>query len=206
MLTTRRLTSNIYLEREEEELLLQFYEKGEEISIFDPGVWQVYKGVVQLSRIGNDGREVIIGWGTSNTAFGSWLDNPPNYRALALTDVYVKWYEEKDIQRSASLARSLIAQFSDRLIQSERLMAIAANRRIEDRLWELLLMLAKIMGQKAIDGTRLPLRFTHQQLAEIICTTRVTITRVLGTFQDRGWVYFDSDRHIIIRAQNNQYI
>jgi CRP-like cAMP-binding protein len=200
MLTTRRLTSNIYLEREEEELLLQFYEKGEEISIFDTGVWQVYKGVVQLSRIGNDGREVIMGWGTSNTAFGSWLDERPNYRALALTDVYVKWYDEKDIQRSASLARSLIAQFSDRLIQSERLMAIAANRRIENRLWELLLMLEKIMGQKAIGGTRLPIRFTHQQLAEIICTTRVTVTRVLGIFQDRGCICLDSDRHIIIKS------
>ncbi len=203
MLLTRRLTSNIYLEREEEELLLQFYEKGEEISIFDTGVWQVYKGVVQLSRISHDGKEIVLGWGTSNTAFGSWLNDTPHYRALALTDVYVKWYDAKDIELSASLARSLLAQFSDRLIKSEQLLAIAAIRKIEDRLWQLLLMLQKIMGQNAIDGTRLQVRFTHQQLAEIICTTRVTVTRVLGTFQDRGWISIDDDRHIIIKPQNH---
>ena len=198
MLLTQRLTSNVYLEREEE-LLLQFYEQGEEISIFDPGVWQVYKGVVQLSRISDDGKEVILGWGTSNTAFGSWLDDSPAYRAVALTDVYVKWYESKDINKSPSLARSLLAQFSDRLIKSEQLLAIAGIRRIEDRLWQLLLMLRKVMGQNVTDGTRLQVRFTHQQLAEIICTTRVTVTRILGNFQNRGWISWDSARHIIIK-------
>lgn len=200
MLLTRRLTSNIYLEREEEELLLQFYEKGEEIPIFEPGVWQVYKGVVQLSRISHEGKEVILGWGTSNTAFGSWLNDPPNYRAIALTDIYVKWYEPKDINKSPSLARSLLAQFSDRLIKSEQLLAIAAVRRIEDRLWQLLLMLRKVMGQNVTDGTRIQVRFTHQQLAEIIFTTRVTVTRILGDFQNRGWINIDSDRHIIINS------
>ena len=200
MLLTRRLTSNIYLEREEEELLLQFYEKGEEIPIFEPGVWQVYKGVVQLSRISHEGKEVILGWGTSNTAFGSWLNDPPNYRAVALTDIYVKWYEPKDINKSPSLARSLLAQFSDRLIKSEQLLAIAAVRRIEDRLWQLLLMLRKVMGQNVTDGTRIQVRFTHQQLAEIIFTTRVTVTRILGDFQNRGWINIDSDRHIIINS------
>ena len=203
MLLTRRLTSNTYLEREEEELLLQFYEKGEEISIFDPGVWQVYKGVIQLSRISHDGKEVVLGWGTSNTAFGSWLDGSPNYRAVALSDVYVKWYEPKDIDRSPSLARSLLAQFSDRLIKSEQLLAIAAIRKIEDRLWQLLLMLQKVMGQNVNHGVRLQIRFTHQQLAEIICTTRVTVTRILGDFQNRGWINIDSDRHIIIRNLSN---
>ena len=198
MLLTRRLTSNIYLEREEEELLLQFYEKGEEIPIFDPGVWQVYKGIVQLSRISHDGKEIVLGWGTSNTAFGSWLDDAPNYRAVALSDVYIKWYESKYINKSPSLARSLLTQFSDHLLKSEQLLAIVAIRRIEDRLWQLLLMLGKVMGQNVADGERLPVRFTHQQLADIIRTTRVTVTRILGHFQNRGWISIDCDRHLII--------
>ena len=199
MLTTRRVTSNIYLEREEEELFLQFYEKGEEISIFDPGVWQVYRGVVQLSRISHDGKEIILGWVTSNTAFGSWLDDSPNYRAVALSDVYAKWYEAKYINKSPSLTRSLLTQFSDRLLKSEELLAIVAIRKIEDRLWQLLLMLLKVMGQDVTDGKRLQVRFTHQQLADIICTTRVTVTRILGDFQNRGWISIDCERHLIIQ-------
>lgn len=55
------------------------------------------------------------------------------------------------------------------------------------------------MGQLVINGTRLTIRFTHQNLADIICTTRVTVTRILGDFQTKGLVRIDRDRHIIIR-------
>lgn len=55
------------------------------------------------------------------------------------------------------------------------------------------------MSQNVSDGKRLQVRFTHQQLADIICTTRVTVTRVLGDFQNRGWISIDCDRHLIIK-------
>ena len=69
----------------------------------------------------------------------------------------------------------------------------------EDRLWQLLLLLKEEIGQSVVNGTRLALRFTHQSLAKFICTTRVTVTRILGDFQSRELISIDSDRHIIIR-------
>ena len=186
------------LERRERELPLQQYHRGDEISVLDSGIWQVYRGVVQLSRVQQDGTEVISGWVGANSVFGNLADNPAFYRAVALGDVYAKYYSTRDVVRHPSLRRQFVAQFSDRLIKSQQLLAIIATCRVEERLRHLLLFLKHDIGHSVEDGVRLPVRFTHQHLAESIHTTRVTVTRILGDLQQQDLIYFDGDRHLII--------
>jgi CRP-like cAMP-binding protein len=193
-------TSKSSLKTREEELLLQQYQRGDEISVLDSEIWQIYHGVVQLSRIQQDGREIISGWVTANGIFGNIADNSSLYRAVALGNVYAKRYSVQDVVRYPSLARQFLAQFSDRLLKSQQLLTIIATSRVEDRLRNLLSMLKQEIGQLVEDGIRLPVRFTHQHLAEAVHTTRVTVTRILGDFQEQNLVYFDSDRHIIIQG------
>ncbi len=200
MLLSQKPNSNLSLGRREKELLLHQYQKGDEISVLDSGIWQVYRGVVQLSRVQPDGSEIISGWVTANGIFGNLVDNSVLYRAVALGDVYAKRYSSLDAARHPSLARQFLAQFSDRLIKSQQLLAIIAIRKVEERLIELLSMLKQEIGQTVTDGIRLQVRFTHQHLAESIHTTRVTITRVLGDLQNQGLIYFDDERHIVIRS------
>jgi CRP-like cAMP-binding protein len=192
-----------YIQESETGTLLQFYEKGEEIPLFEPGCWQVYRGVVQLNKINYQGEEVTLGWVTANNFFGSCLDNYSAYRVQALSDVYVRWFAFNEIEKSPSLARTLLAQFSLRLIKAEHLLTIAGIRRVEDRLWQLLLLLKEEIGQPTAEGIRLGVRFTHQNLAQIACTTRVTVTKILGDLQQRGWIDLDSDRHLIIKVNTH---
>lgn len=200
-LLSEKLNSNLTLGRKLEELQLQQYERGDEITALDSGIWQIYRGVVQLSRIQLDGTEVVLGWVTANGIFSDSQDNSStSYRAVALSNVYARRYYLQDMVNNPSLARQFLAQFSDRLLKSEELLSIIAIRKVEDRLRELLLMLRREIGQSVTHGVRLQVRFTHQQLAEAICTTRVTITRILGNFQSRNSIYFDSERHIVIRS------
>lgn len=198
MLLSQTTSSN--LKTRETELLLQQYRRGDEISVLNSEIWQVYRGVVQLSRIQQDGREVISGWVTANGVFGNIADNALVYRAVALGDVYAKRYSAHDVVRYPLLARQLLAQFSDRLLQSQQLLTIIATSKVEDRLRDLLLLLKQEIGQSVENGIRLPVRFTHQHLAEAIHTTRVTVTRILGDFQEQNLVYFDGDRHMIIQG------
>ena len=192
--------NSLSLNRKEREFPLQQYERGDEIFILDSGIWQVYRGVVQLSKVRQDGTEIILGWVAANGVFNNSLNNSTVfYRAVALSDVYVRCYSQQDIVKNPLLARQFLAQFSDRLIVSEQLLSIIAIRRVEDRLRQFLLMLGRKIGQSVADGVRLQVRFTHQHLAEAIHTTRVTVTRILGDFQHRGWVYFDDERHIVIK-------
>ena len=199
MLLTTNSNSNNYLEIRESELLLHSYDKGEEIPLIEPGFWQVYRGVVQLSRISSSGDEIILGWVTVNNSFGYCSQNNYHYRAKTLSNTYLRWCSPLDVAKSPELARILMAQLSQRLIKAEQLLTITGLRKVEERLWELLLFLRQEMGQSVVDGTRLTIRFTHQHLASIICTTRVTVTRLLGNFQARGLISIDSERHIIVR-------
>lgn len=193
-------TSSSNLRQREKELPLQQYRRRDEISVSNSEIWQVYRGVVQLSRIQPDGREIISGWVTANGVFGNITDNALLHRAVALGEVYAKRYSTYDVVRYPLLARQFLAQFSDRLLKSQQLLTIIATSKVEDRLRDLLSLLKQEIGQSVEDGIRLPVRFTHQHLAEAIHTTRVTVTRILGDFQEQNLVYFDRDRHMIIQG------
>ena len=198
MLLSQKLSSNLNLKRRNGESLQQF-EKGDEITVLDSHIWQVYRGVVQLSRVQQNGKESILGWITANGTFGDCFDDSSElYRAVAISNVYARRYTIQDTVENPLLARQFLAQFSDRLIKSEKLLSIIAVKRIEERFTQLLLMLKEDMGQSVDNGVRLQVRFTHQQLAEAICTTRVTITRIMGDLQNRNLICLDKNRHIII--------
>ena len=198
MLLSQKSNFNLCPQRKEEAVPLQQFEKGDEVIISDSNIWQVYRGVVQLSRLQQDGSETILGWITANGIFGNCGDSSSHiHRAVAMSDVYVRRYLPQDLIKHPLLARQLLAQFSDRLIKSEQLLSIIAIKRVEERFTQLLLMLKQDMGQRVDNGVRLQARFTHQQLAEAICTTRVTITRIMGDFQNRNLIALDRDRHIV---------
>jgi len=71
-------------------------------------------------------------------------------------------------------------------------------RRVEERIRGFLELLAQDYGQVCEQGLRLNLRLTHQELASALCTTRVTVTRVLGLLKDEGWLQMDAQRHLVI--------
>ncbi|MEM9274849.1 MAG: Crp/Fnr family transcriptional regulator [Cyanobacteria bacterium P01_F01_bin.143] len=201
MLLTDRLTPSFYRSQKSQEILLDFYEKGEEIALLNTGIWQVYRGVVQLSKIDVSGKKIILGWVTSGHVFDNQKDESVIYHAQAMSDVYVRCLTPQYLRIYPQLVTELIAKLSYRLIQTQKLLTIAAIKLVEDRLWELLSMLKEEMGQPVSNGTRLTVRFTHQNIANVIGATRVTVTRVLGEFQTKNWIEFDSDRHIIIKSK-----
>jgi CRP-like cAMP-binding protein len=129
--------------------------------------------------------------------FGSSLTSLTTYQAIALSpNVELVCISLAEIGTSPGLSQALLPQISDRLRQTETLLAISGKRHVKDRLDYFLLFLKKEFGQKVAEGTRLSIRLTHQELADACCTTRVTITRLLSKLQQQGKITFDSKHHI----------
>lgn len=181
--------------------LKQIFLKGEIIPVKPQAIWQVCKGVVKLSTVCENGEEVLVGLVTSDMLFGADLTSLPTYQATALSEVQLVSISPIDIVNYPNIAQVAFAQVSQRLRQTEALLAISGQRRVKDRFYQLLSLLKQEIGQPVELGTRLSVRFTHQDFADACSTTRVTITRLMGKLQDKGAIKVDTKNHIIIIQQ-----
>jgi CRP-like cAMP-binding protein len=183
---------------------LRFYDKGDIIPLKENGCWQIYRGILQVSQLTDNGEEILVGWAQVGSFVG--LQLTPCQRDIcqvkALSDVYLRWYSTESIAINPPLSELILTQTLKRLRQAESLLAIAGYKRVDERLQALLKLLANEMGQPIDGGIRLSVRLTHQMLANAIGTTRVTITRLLGELQSQGQVSFDDDRHLVIHLSH----
>lgn len=202
MLQASRVVLELDQHEPKEGRRLHFFAKGDEIPLVSQGVWQVCRGIVQLSTLCHNGEEVWLGWAEPSTFFGQWFSLLKIYQATALIDVQLTWFSLTEINASPRLAQLILPQVVRRMRQTEALLAIAGQRRVEDRLQYLLLLMKREIGQPVEEGTRLSVRLTHQNLANAIGTTRVTVTRLLSKLRSEGAITLDRDRHIIIQNES----
>jgi len=190
----RQLLEEYYQER-----TLVPYPAGQTIPLQSDEIWIVGRGVVVLSTLYQSGDEAVLGLAGPAMPFGLPLTAIVPYQATALTDVDVMRLTMAEIEQSPSLRQGIDRQLARRLRQTEALLALGGYRRVEERLRQLLLLLAQEMGQPTADGLRLTVRLTHQHLANAIGTTRVTVTRLIGQLRRENWLTIDANRHLIVR-------
>lgn len=175
------------------------YCKGETVTLNPNAIWLVNQGWIKLSTICETGEEVVVGFAVEGMVFGSILTALQTYQATALSDVNLSSISLAEINASSTLSQTILPKINQRLRQTESFLAICGRRRVEDRFCHLLQLLAKEIGEPVIEGIRLSVRLTHEDLANTCCTTRVTITRLLGKLHKQGMIYFDSKNHIIVK-------
>ncbi|MGI8499689.1 MAG: helix-turn-helix domain-containing protein [Hassallia sp.] len=173
--------------------------KGETITLNPSEIFYVCQGLVKLSTYCETGEEVLTGLAGEQMIFGSSLTSLQTYQATALTDVELVSIDVAEIAESPVLSQALLPKFNQRLRQAESFLAISGRQRVQDRLHYLFLLLKQEIGQPVPEGTRLNVRLTHEELASACCTTRVTITRLMGKLQQEGVISFNSKKHIILQ-------
>ena len=183
---------------------LQLYHKGETIPLNPQVIWQVRSGLVKLTTFSHSGQEVLVGLAGAKAPFGASLTCLPLYQATALADTQVWCIPLTDFATSPELKQQLLPQISQRLRQTELLLAVYGQARVADRFDSLLRLLKQEIGQPVADGTRLLVRLTHEDLATACCTTRVTITRLLKKLQQLKKLSVDSQRHLILKEWDSR--
>ncbi len=175
------------------------YSKGETIPLTSQEIWYVCQGLVKLTTLCETGGEVLVGLLTSGMVFGSRITKLHIYTATAMSDVKLNNINLTEIEANPTLNHILSSKINQRLQQTESLLAIFGHRRVQDRLYYLLQFLQQELGTPVARGTRLNFRLTHEDFASACCTTRVTITRMIGKLQREGKISFDSKNHMILK-------
>lgn len=174
------------------------FRSGQVITMLPHEIWVVCRGIVQLGTLYDSGEESMLGLACPGMPFGLPLTLMCPYQSIALSDVDLMRLTISEIEQSPALAQGIFRHLSRRLQQTEALLAMVGYRRVEERLRHLLVLLGQEIGQPADSGTRLSVRLTHQQLANAIGTTRVTVTRLLHQLREENWLAVDAQRHLIL--------
>ncbi|AHJ28054.1 PAS domain-containing protein [Nodularia spumigena] len=182
-----------------EERPVHKHTKGETILLNPLVVWYVRQGLVKLNTFCETGEEILIGLATQDMVFGSNMTSLPIYQATALCDVELSSIYVAEIAVNPMLSHILLPKINQRLQQTESFLVIAGKRRVEERLYHLLQLLKQQIGEPVPEGIRLSVRLTHEDIASACCTTRVTITRLMGKLQQQGLISFDSKKYIILK-------
>jgi CRP-like cAMP-binding protein len=179
---------------------MQYYAQGEIIPLEQNTVLYVCQGLVKLSAYCEYGEEILIGLVKADQPFGVDLTSLHTYQAIALCDVKIASIPSTEVAKNPTLSQILLDQLNQGHKQTELLLFIAGQRWLKDRLRYLLQFLASEIGSEVENGTRLSVRFTHEELASACHTTRVSITRALGSLKKKDLITFDSKTHIILRG------
>lgn len=182
------------------------YSKGETISLNWQAVWYVCRGVVKLDTLCETGEEVMVGLAGVGMIFGFGLTSLQTYQATALSDVELVSISQAELMSSPTLNLALLPKINQRLRQAESFLMISGMRRVQDRFYYLLGLLKQEIGEPVASGIRLSVRLTHEDLASACCTTRVTVTRLIGSLQKQGKICFDVKKHIIIKDIFEQHL
>lgn len=144
-----------------------------------PDLWEIEVGVVRTLSWLEDGTVTTLGvWGTGDVV-GKALSTVEPYQIECLTSVEVTRLERDRWQQDT-------AALLKHIQQAEEFMLIRSHRRIDTMLLKLLGWLARKFGREVKTGHLIDLRLTHQDLAEMLGTTRVTITRMLSQLEQQG--------------------
>jgi CRP/FNR family cyclic AMP-dependent transcriptional regulator len=159
----------------------------------DPGdtFFILVKGSVSVCRIAPDGRETILSILKEGDFFGEMSMFDSSLRSASiktLTEVEVGAIRQTDfltlLDRNPRIGRSLVIALSERLRAANALIAATTSQDIRARLASLLLNLGDQFGERVDNGTRITLRLTNQEMANMIGTTRETVNRTLNRFWD----------------------
>jgi CRP/FNR family cyclic AMP-dependent transcriptional regulator len=167
-------------------------------------IYLIKEGRVKLCRYSPSGRVQIIALLERGDIFGEGglAGGETGTRCEAFDDTLIcllRWHDLADlIHANPGLALRVMRNLAMRLRQAEEAIEDLAFRDVPGRLATLLSRLAVSYGEPHPEGQRLALRFTHQDLANMIGATRETVTNVLTQFRDDGLIAIN-ERHIIVR-------
>ena len=171
------------------------FKKGDIIPQTANNLWIIKKGVVKTLTWNEAGKRITLGYWTEGDVIGIPLSTIEPYEVQCLDQVEadrIPW--EK--------GNYFFKEISHCVRQTEELLRIVRIDKMYQRLLHLLLWLGRKFGDRVWQGILINLRLTHQELADLIGSTRVTVTRLLNQLEQEK-IIVRSRRFAIVITNSN---
>lgn len=173
----------------------------------DEAVYFIEQGQIKLSMISPEGKECILAIHTTGDIFGELCLSGLGARletAEAMVDTTLK-----QIPCSRFFARlgrdglfeGFIRYLAVRIADQQQVIANLVTVDSEQRLGTTLLRLARTLGKKDPRSIRIELKISHEELSEMVGTTRPRISTFMQRFRNLGLIETNADHFLIIKEQ-----
>ena len=172
----------------------------------DPGraVYFLSAGRVKISKVTRDGKELTLDYRSPGEIFGEicLIDGGPREEmAEAMDTALVAEVDrnlfERLIQREGLVGYRLCKILAQRRREIENKLENLVFKDVNSKLAELLLRLAVEYGIDDSRGTLVALKITHQEMANLIGSTRETVSLTLSQFKRSGLIQTEGRKVIL---------
>ena len=172
----------------------------------DPGtaVYFVNGGRVKVSKVTRDGKALTLNYCGPGELFGEVClvdGGPRGEMAESIENSMITQLERGDFERllgnHPSLGLAMTRLLCTRRRELENKIEALVFRDVTSKLAELLIQLAGEYGVDDSRGTLLALKITHQELANLIGSTRETVSLTLSQFKKRKLICTEGRKVII---------
>ena len=172
------------------------------------GIFLIESGSVRTFYTGPTGREITLAYWTP----GHFVGGPEIFgggvhmwSGVAVQETRLLWLRGADLYRLMEQIPRLALGIVEGLVQKGKcysaLVHMLGTRSVVERLAQLLLVLADTDGTKTEDGVAIARSFTHEELANMVGSTRQWVTVTLDKFQKQGAIRLH-DRRIVLRDRD----
>jgi CRP-like cAMP-binding protein len=173
----------------------------------------VESGQVKLLMLSSEGKACLLGIQTAGDIFGELCladSGPRQEAAIAMKDTKLRRLPRslflEHLTRN-SLLEGFARYLAARVGNHQQAIASLITVDSEHRLAETLLLLAQKLGRPNSDSTRIEHKITHEELAEMVGTTRPRITEFLLKFRGLGLIDVNRDRFLVVQQHAlSQYL
>jgi CRP/FNR family transcriptional regulator len=173
--------------------------------IFSPGmpsdaIYFIEKGRVRMTRLSPEGKTVILALLGPGDLIGeaAWESGEHDSYAETLEDsrIYQIGREtfQSFIRENPEFGLRLIQIIGIRLKQAQARIEDLVFRQVPSRVARLLISLAESHGKVTPNGIRVEFPLTHQEIADLVGSSRVTVTQILNKFRSSNWIEIESKR------------
>ena len=160
--------------------VIRCFQKREFLPMIETLFWRVHSGMVRNVTLGEDGSFITLGIWNTGDIVGQPLSTIRPYQIECLSDTEVHRVQ-------ANVDFSVETWVWANLHQSQVFFVMIIGP-VELRVKRLVLWMARKFGTASEDVTSIPHCLTHQDIAETIGSTRVTVTRTIGQLERAGMI------------------
>jgi CRP/FNR family transcriptional regulator, cyclic AMP receptor protein len=173
----------------------------------DEMVYFIESGQVKLLMLSSEGKECILAIHTAGDIFGELclsglgarLETATVMKQTILKQIPCNQFFAR-LSRD-SLFEGFVRYLAVRIADQQQVIANLVTVDSEQRLGQTLLQLARTMGKKDPRSIRIELRITHEELSEMVGTTRPRISVFMQRFHNLGLIETNRDRFLIIKEK-----